>query len=199
MNRWLTVPVLLVVSAGALPAAPVYPVRAAASTVVFEGRQQGERFTANLRSFDAKIRYGEDDLQGSSFDVTLQLRSIDSRNAERDQAMATPDWFDVARYPVATFRTVAFRATPSGVVADADLTIRGRTKRIVFPFSFVRSANGATLDARVALDRLDFGLGAGEWSEESMVAHRVDVTVHLALDAPAAPVAPITPPKKNKK
>jgi polyisoprenoid-binding protein YceI len=196
MTRWVTVAALLVASVGAFAAAPDYPVRASTSSVIFEGRQQGERFTANLRSFDAKIRYAADDLPGSAFDVTLQLRSIDSRNAERDQAMGTPDWFDVARYPVATFRTMAFRSTPSGVVADADLTIRGRTKRIVFPFTFVRTPNGATLDARVALDRLDFGLGAGEWSDDSMVAHRVDVTVHLTLDAPSAPA---TAPKKSKK
>jgi len=196
MKRASVLAALLVASTAAWSQAPDYPVRANASSVTFEGRQQGERFTATLRSFDARIRYSPDDLSGSLFDVTLQLRSVDSRNAERDQAMATPDWFDVARYPVATFKTVDFRTTPTGVVADADLTIRGRTKRIVFPFTFVRSASGATLDARVALDRLDFGLGAGEWSDESTIAHRVEVSVHLTLDPPVGAVAAKKPAKK---
>ena len=108
----------------------------------------------------------------------------------------TADWFDVAHFPVATFRTVAMRATPTGVVADADLSIKGRTKRIVFPFAWKATGTGATLDARVTLDRLDFGLGGGEWADESTVARKVDVVVHLTLGPPAIPAPPAKPGSK---
>ena len=86
------------------------------------------------------------------------------------------------------------RATATGAVADADVTIKGRTKRIAFPFTWSGRAGGATLDARVTLDRLDFGLGAGEWADESMVGRKVDVIVHLTLGPPAVPATP--PPAK---
>ena len=165
---------------------PLYSVQPA-STLQFQGTQQGERFTGRVMTFDARIAFDPARLAESSFDVSMQLKSLDSRNAERDQAMQTADWFDVARYPVATFRTVAFRSTSQGLVADADLTIKGRTKRIVFPFQWQPGTGLATLDARVSLDRLDFGLGAGEWADDSLVGRRVDVLVHLQLIRPALP------------
>ncbi len=177
----------------ALPV-PLYSLQPA-STLQFQGTQQGERFVGRVAAFDARITFDPARLAESSFDVSMQLKSLDSRNAERDQAMQTADWFDVARHPLATFRTVAFRSTPQGLVADADLTIKGRTKRIVFPFQWQPGAGVATLDARVALDRLDFGLGAGEWADDSLVGRRVDVLVHLQL----IPVVPSPGPSAVKK
>ena len=192
LRRAAAVALLLV--AAAAGAAPLYPVVPAQSSLAFSGTQQGERFSGVFRSFDAHIQYAPDDLAGSRLDVTIPLKSLDSKSPDRDQALATADWFDFARYPTATFHTVAVRATATGAVADADVTIKGRTKRIAFPFTWSGRAGGATLDARVTLDRLDFGLGAGEWADESMVGRKVDVFVHLTLGPPAVPATP--PPAK---
>ena len=178
-------------------AAPVYPVVAAQSSLTFSGLQQGERFTGAFQRFDAHIEYAPDDLAGSRFDVTVPVKSLDSKSAERDQALVTPDWFDVGRFPTATFRTVAMRSTSGGLVADADLSIKGRTRRIAFPFAWKAVGTGATLDARVTLDRLDFGLGGGEWADESAVGRKIDVVVHLTLGSPASP-PPATKPDTKR-
>lgn len=185
MRLFLTLAGMLALCRG-FAAVPVYPLQSA-SQLQFQGTQQGEKFTGLISRFEARIAYDPANAVSSSFDVTMQLKSMDSRNAERDQAMQTADWFDVSHYPVATFRTVAFRTTPQGTVADADLTIKGRTKRIVFPFQWLKTATGATLDARVTVDRLDFGLGAGEWADDSLVGRKVDVIVHLVLLSPPLP------------
>jgi polyisoprenoid-binding protein YceI len=187
---WVALALVLGGMADTAGAAPSYPVVAAQSSLAFIGSQQGERFTGAFGSFDARIEYAADDFAGSRFDVTIPLKSLDTKSTERDQALATADWFDVAHFPAATFRTVGMRATPAGVVADADLSIKGRTKRIVFPFSWKAAGTGATLDAHVTLDRLDFGLGGGEWADDSTVGRKIDVVVHLTLAAPVAPVAP---------
>jgi polyisoprenoid-binding protein YceI len=168
-------------------AAPLYPVVPAQSSLSFIGTQQGEKFTGAIRDFDARIEFDPNDLATSKLDVTIRMKSLDTKSPDRDQALATADWFDFAKFPTATFRTVAIRATPTGLVGDADLTIKGRTKRIEFPFAWKLSTTGATLDARVTLDRLDFGLGAGDWADESMVGRKVEVVVHLTLAAPATP------------
>lgn len=151
------------------------------SSVSFVGTQQGEKFIGVFKSFDASIVMDSDNPGQSVFDVSIHLKSADSKNAERDSALATSAWFDVAHHPDAHFKTVTFRSTPQGMVADADLTIRDKTKRLVFPFSFKKTPTGATLDAKVTLSRLDYGLGAGEWADESMIGHGVDVIVHLNL------------------
>ena len=188
LARHAGVAALVICGASAAPAqaAPLYSVVAAQSSLTFVGTQQGETFTGTIRDFDAAIRYAPDDLAGSKLDVTIRVKSIDTRSPDRDQALATGDWFDFARFPTATFRTVAIRAGATGPVGDADLTIKGHTKRIAFPFVWKATGPSATLDARVTLDRLDFDLGGGEWADESAVGRKVEVVVHLAL-APAAP------------
>lgn len=173
---------MLGTAAGTHAAAPSWVVDPAQSTVSFVGTQQGESFTGFIRKFRAAIRYAPTDLAGSALDVSMDLTSVDTRSPDRDQALATDAWFDTKHYAAATFRSVGpLRAATAGVVADADLTIRGKTQRIAFPFRWAVAANGATLDARVTLNRLDFGLGTGEWADDSAIGHKVEVIVHLVL------------------
>ena len=195
---WLRLTSLGVAWLAAVPAvaAPLYAVVPAQSSLSFVGTQQGEKFTGVIRDFDARIEYAADDLATSKLDVAIRVRSMDTNSPDRDQALATSDWFDFARFPTATFRTVAIRATPAGPVGEADLSIKGHSKRIAFPFVWKAAGAGATLDARVTLDRLDFGLGMGEWADESMVGRKVEVVVHLTLAAAPPPPKPAAKPAK---
>ena len=181
----------------AAAAAPTYVVVPTKSSLSFVGTQQGEKFTGRIPGFDAKVRYAADDLAGSGLDVTIRVATLDTNSADRDQAIAGVDWFDFAKFPTATFRTVAIRTTATGPVADADLTIKGMTRRIRFPFTWAVGSGGATLDAHVTLNRLDFGIGAGEWTDDSVVGRTVEVTVHLSLTPVAESAPPAAPPKKR--
>lgn len=182
----------------ALADAPVYTLIPAESSLTFAGTQQGEKFTGAFRDYDATIAYAANQLPSSRLDVTVRLKSLDSRNQERDESLAGADWFDFARYPSATFKSASFRAAATGGVADAELTIKGRVKKLAFPFTWQVGAGRATLDARVSIDRLDFGVGAGEWADESIVGRKVEVIVHavfaLSRPPPAAPAAAPTKP-----
>ena len=174
--------------------APAYVPVAAQSSLSFTGTQQGEKFTGVFRDFDARIAYAPDRLPSSHIDVTIRLKSLDSKSPDRDSALAGTDWFDFAKFPTATFHAATIRLTPAGPVGDADLTIKGRSKRISFPFTWKSDSGKTVLDARVSLDRLDFGVGAGEWADESVAGRKVDVVVHLVLAAaPAASVATPAP------
>lgn len=173
---------LLAGALSARAAAPAWTADPAQSTLTFVGTQQGEKFSGVFRRFRAAVQFGAADLATSSLDVTIDMTSVDSRSSDRDQALATDAWFDVKRYASATFKSVGpLRASAGGATADADLTIRGRTKRIAFPFRFAVNGASATLDARVTLDRLDYGLGAGEWADDAVIGRKVDVVVHLVL------------------
>lgn len=185
------------VSSPARADAPTYSAVATQSSLSFVGTQQGEKFTGVFKDYDARIAFAPDQLQGSHIDVTIRLKSMDSKSQERDSALAGADWFDFQKYPTATFHAGTIRATPGGPVGDADLTIKGHTKHLAFPFSWKAEAGKVTLDARVTLDRLEFGLGAGEWADESIAGKKVDVVVHLVLAATAAaPAAPAPPAAK---
>ena len=181
---WGFVLTLGLAAAAAHAEAPVWSVVPAQSSVTFVATQQGEKFTGAFGTFTARIQFAPAEAASSRLEATLQMASATSRSAERDAALASSAWFDSAHYPVASFRTVAVRAAAAGAAggtADADLTIKGRTRRIVFPFGWEVRPGGAVLDARVTLDRLDFGVGAGEWADASTIGHKVEVIVHLVL------------------
>jgi cytochrome b561 len=167
--------------AGARADPPAYAALAGQSSVTFSGTQQGEKFTGTFREFDAHVVFAPNQLAASKITATIKMKSLSSKSPDRDAALAAPEWFDYAKYPVASFRTDSIRMTPSGLVADAELTIKATTRRIQFPFALKAESGRGVLEATVTLDRLDFGVGAGEWADESVAGRNVDVTVHLAL------------------
>jgi len=178
---------LLACAGGARADAPAYQPVAAQSSLTFTGTQQGEKFTGAFKDFDAQVAYAPGELASSRITATVRIKSLDSKSQDRDSALVGSDWFDVVKFPVATFRTTAIRMTPTGPVGDAELTIRSTTRKLAFPFTWKADAGKATLDARVTIDRLDFGIGTGEWADDSVAGRKVEVSVHLTLvPAPAA-------------
>lgn len=152
------------------------------SKLSFEGTQQGEVFSGQFKKFNAQIMFDPTDLAHAKFDVSVDIASVDSQNSERDDAVRGTDWFDSQRFPQARFVTTAFRALgPGKFEADASLSIRGKTIPLKFPFSWKVNNGGAELNAQVTLDRLAFGIGAGDWADEELVGAKVKVSVDLKL------------------
>jgi polyisoprenoid-binding protein YceI len=163
--------------------APAFLPVAAQSSLSFTGSQQGEKFTGSFHEFDARVAYAPEQLASSRISATIKMKSLDSKSQDRDSALIGPEWFEVAKFPIASFRTTAIRMTPTGPVGDAELTIKSATKHLAFPFSWKMEGGKAVLDARVTLDRLDFGVGTGEWADEGIAGRKVEVSVHLVLAA----------------
>ncbi len=169
--------------------APAYVPAAAQSSLTFVGTQQGEKFTGRFKDFDARGADAPDQLATSAISATIRNKSIDSNSPDRDSALVGSDWFDAAKYPVATFKAAGIRMTPTGPVGDAELTIRAKTQKFAFPFTWKSEGGKAILDAKVALDRIEYGVGTGEWADEGIAGHKVEVLVHLVLVPVPAPAA----------
>lgn len=160
--------------------ARAWKVDAAHSSLTFTGTYQGEKFEGRFKRFDAKIDYDPANLAQAKFDVTVDIASVDTANAERDQALPGKDFFDAGQFPKAHFVTTRVRKGANGkVLADGMLTLRGISKPVTLEVRFMLEGNGATLDVQANLKRLDFGIGSGDWADTSMIGN--DVTVHGRL------------------
>jgi polyisoprenoid-binding protein YceI len=162
-----------------LPAvATEYAVDPSRSQLSFAGSAQGESFEGRFARFSATVSI---DGAATALTAEVDVTSVDTQNSERDETLATAEFFDFEKFPKATFRTTSCRAAGAGrFECDAELTIRDRTRKLAFPFT-LNEGGKATLDAKVTLDRTQFDVGTGDWAGEDAVAHAVAVTVHLAL------------------
>ena len=176
MLRFL-IPLALLLPAVAL--ARDWQVDAAKSTLTFKGSYQGESFDGKFKKFQATISYDAADPAKSKFDVTVDLASVDTDSGERDQSLATSDFFDTAKTPQAHFVTESFAKAGDAVEAKGNLTLRGQTKPVTLKVTFAESGDTATLDVDTTLKRADFSLGNGpDWSD---IGADVPVHGHLAL------------------
>ena len=88
---------------------------------------------------------------------------------------------------------LTFSAVQAGARFEAQgkLTIRDVTRPVRLPFTFVVAADGRTarLSGGTTIQRLDFGVGQGEWNDTTWVGNAVDIHFDLALTRAAGAVA----------
>ena len=177
-----TVVMLLAASAAS---AKDWTLDAKSSHLRFSTTQQDEPFTGEFAKFTPKIALDPAKPAETKIDVEIDLASAGTKSAERDETLKGDDFFSTSKYPKAHFRTLACKpGVGAGKIdCDAELTIRDKTRKLAFPFTFAETGGKATLKAEVTLDRMQYGVGAsGDWGDEHTVGHQVKVSVDLTLN-----------------
>lgn len=152
------------------------------STLGFSGKFQGQQFDGTFGKFDAAISYDPASLATAKFDVNVDVATAKTGDGDRDNALPGADFFDTAKYPKAHYVTTGFTKDAAGnVVANGNLTLHGVTKPVALKVKFTPSAGGAQLSVTGTLQRLDFGVGSGEYKDTSTIANAVLVNGSLNL------------------
>jgi polyisoprenoid-binding protein YceI len=105
-----------------------------------------------------------EDIEDSRVDVTIDMTTVESGSAVRDEHLRSPELFDVERFPEATFRSVSvtWRGTSGTVLGD--LTIHGITRRVPLEVAYEGYARDpwggdrAIFSAHTVVNREDFGI-----------------------------------------
>jgi polyisoprenoid-binding protein YceI len=113
--------------------------------------------------------------------VQIDMNSVDSKDKDRDTTMRSKDIFDVAHNPTAHYVTKPITKTAAGFSAVGALTLRGVTKDVTIDFQFVPAGAGAKLTGNAKLNRLDFGVGQGDWKSTENVGDGVKINFSLVL------------------
>src|ERR1019366_9666040 len=67
----------------------------------------------------------EADLTKSSVEASIEVSSIETRDAQRDGHLKSADFFDVEKFPTMTFKSTSVKPTGAGVgKVGGDVTIR---------------------------------------------------------------------------
>jgi polyisoprenoid-binding protein YceI len=174
--------IALLLSAAAASAADAAGyVAEAQSRLEFTGVQAGAEFKGVFHKFTAAVNFAPDSLAGSHIDVQIDLSSVDSMDKDRDTTIRGKDVFDVARMPTAHYVTKTIAKTATGYSAAGSLTLHGITKDVPIDFQFTAAAGGAKLTGSAKLNRLEFGVGQGDWKSTEWIADAVKISFALVL------------------
>lgn len=115
-----------------------------------------------FEKFSGQITIAEDALL-SSVTAEIDMSSINTRDANRDNHLRSADFFETATHPAMTFASTAVRAKGDGYVVTGELTIKGITRSVDLELEFngaVDSPMGtrAGFSASTEINRKDFGV-----------------------------------------
>lgn len=84
----------------------------------------------------------------------FDMKTISHENADMQKHLRGDDFFDVEKYPTASFK---LEKTVGGL-ATGILKIKSVQKRITFPFKINVSQNLVLIEAKINVNRTDFGI-----------------------------------------
>ena len=202
MSNWRRCLRLVAFAVLALPAAAgaqsaAWTIDAGHSAASFSVRHM---VVANVRGeFDGPVglaSFDPRDLSTLRIEATLDARTINTRNADRDKDLRSELFFDVDKHPRITFksRSVAVEG-PGKLKVSGDLTIRGVTKLVTLavdgPTAEIKDIWGARrigATASTTIDRRDFGLVYNRILEGggAVVGDQVSISLEIELTRPTS-------------
>lgn len=137
------------------------------------------------------ITYNPADVTGSKVEATVDITTVDTGVAQRDTHLKSADFFDVAKYPVMTFKSRSVKKDGEGFDVEGDLTLHGVTKPVTLkveqPSKEQTGMDGKTqargFEASTTINRKDFGLNWNGTLKSGDAALGDDVKVTLSIEA----------------
>jgi polyisoprenoid-binding protein YceI len=153
------------------------------SKIEFMGAKVTASHLGGFTDFAGTLELGEP-VDASRIEVTIQTASLYADKEKLTKHLKSPDFFDVAKFPTATFRSTDIRADGAGHTITGDMTLHGVTKRISFPATIAVTDEGVRANAEFSINRQDFGIaypGAPDDLIRDLVA--IKLSIELARGA----------------
>lgn len=129
-----------------------------------------------------------DKIEKSKVNVVIDVKSIDTGNAKRDDHLRSADFFEIAKTPKMTFKSTSVSGSLNDLQIIGDLTIKGVTKKVTLKGKYLGSvADGfgnqkIAFNAKTEINRKDFGLTWSNMVEAGPVVGD-QVTIELKIQA----------------
>lgn len=139
--------------------------------------------------FGTDILYDAADITKSSVKVTIKTASINTNNENRDNHLRSADFFDAEKFPEITFVSTKIEKAGEELIMHGDLTMRGVTKQVSFPFvingpitdPWGKSRFGA--EASLTVNRMDYGVSWNKILDTGGLTVGNDVKISIQIEA----------------
>jgi polyisoprenoid-binding protein YceI len=148
------------------------------SKIEFVGSKVTGSHNGSFKNFSGTIDYlGQP--EKSRVNITIDAASLAADDPKLTEHLKTADFFDVAKYPQATFHSTEIK--PGGDrgathTITGNLNLHGVTKSITFPATIVVTPGAVTVESTFSINRKDFGINYAGASDNLI---RDDVVLKL--------------------
>lgn len=152
------------------------------SEISFVSKQMGVPVEGQFKKFDAQISFDPAKPATSKVAFTVDIGSATLGAREIDAELPKAVWFNVPKFPQASFESSTIKAVGAGKYEVAGrLGIKGAVHDVVVPVTLTQAGATTTASGSFVIKRLAFKIGEKEWADTSMVADDVQVKFKLAL------------------
>jgi polyisoprenoid-binding protein YceI len=183
----LLAPLLALAPALALAAPTTWNLDASHSQVGFAVKHLViSNVRGEFKKYEGQVVLDDVDVARSSVKAVIDVSSLDTRVADRDGHLKSPDFLDAAKYPTITFTST--KVAPAGkdrLQVTGDLTLHGVTRPVVLDVTTTPEVKGMFGETRrgfsatARLSRKDYGL---TWNKLVEAGPAVGDEVTIALD-----------------
>jgi polyisoprenoid-binding protein YceI len=156
------------------------------SKVEFVAAKVTRSHNGSFKQFAGAIDLVKNRLESSRVSIDIQTNSVLTDEPDLTKHLQTPDFFDVAKYPKATFTSTKIEAANTGGAAysvTGNFELHGVKKSIQFPATITVAPDSVSVNAEFAINRKDFGIVFQNKADDLI---RDGVVIKLTLKVPRA-------------
>lgn len=128
-------------------------------TVDFVGSKVTGKHDGGFRNFVGELSVADGRLLGQGNKVVIDIDSLWSDNDRLSGHLKSPDFFDAARFPTATFVTTGIeQGGDATATVTGNLTMHGVTRQISFPANIDVKEDEVRIVAEFFINRFDFDM-----------------------------------------
>jgi polyisoprenoid-binding protein YceI len=171
-------------------AAPEWEFDTAHSRFYFDIDHIYAKVRGYFEDFSGTFQFVPDNLKESKINIEIKAESINTNIRKRDNHLRTDDFFSVKKYPLITFKSRSITHKEGNqYLVEGDLTIKDVTKTLVLPLTYFGTRDNplkegeivSGFETRFTINRLDYHVGSGKFSQMGVAGKDVDITVSLEM------------------
>lgn len=154
------------------------------SKVEFVAAKVTRSHNGSFKRFAGAIDLMKNSVEGSRVSIDIEIGSVVTDEDALTKHLQTPDFFDVAKYPKATFNSTKIEPANAGGATHnitGNFELHGVKKSITFPATIQVAPDSVSVSAEFAINRQDFGVAFQNKTDDLI---RDGVVIKLTVKAP---------------
>lgn len=179
--RWLAAALCIFsLELGALPS--VWKLNSGRSSITFSLRSKTKTIEGKFTRFTLENFSIQDNRpESAQGKLVIDMRSINTALAARDNVLRSRDFFDTNRFAHATAAIYNVTIVDDLYLAHISLQIRGITKDVVVPMLVTIENNSLIATGKTSINRKEFGI-SGDYKPDPIEDDTIVVEVILSLE-----------------